>query len=291
MKYVLIILVMALVGLFVWLLSQDTKEADKQAEENRKQAAAAKAGKKAISSLQTQCFDAYRKQLAEERNLGLIKSALSGNTGLRYVAELFAFREETEARRLMSYEYRQQLAARVLNPLNDAVSQFCPYKAGSYTLPEGYDMFLTPEEYYDQQLSYRGTAAIYQTDLEFWQERLDLTNRKRARLKEDPANRFWFELWEALKPFFEEMQVKYRKDIEEAPSREAALLFTKDLTERIEQELFRKGVSVMRYFSATPNEREKYFKTEASGSDRPAIIRESDGICLEKGAQTTGKKQ
>ena len=285
----LTILLMALVGLFVWLLSQDTKEADQKAEENRKQAAAARAGKKAISSIQTQCFDAYRKQLCEERNLGLIKSALSGNSALRYIGELFAFREETEARRLMSYEYRQQLAARVLNPLNEAVSGFCPYKNGEYTLPEAYDMFLTPEEYYDQQLSYRGTAAIYQTDLEFWQERLELTNKKRTKLKEDATNRFWFELWDGLKPLLEEMQVKYRMEIEEAPSREAALLFTKDLTERIEQELFRKGVSVLRYFSATPNEREKYFKTEAAGTDRPAIIREGSGICLEKGSQVTGK--
>ncbi len=290
MKYVLIILLVALVGLFVWLLSQDTKEADQRAEENRKQAEAAKAGKKAINSIQTQCFDAYRKQLCEERNLGLIKSALSGNSGLRYISELFAFREETEARRLMSYEYRQQLAARVLDPLNGTVGGFCPYKNGTYTLPEGYDMFLTPEEYYDQQLSYRGTAAIYQTDLEFWQERLELTNRKRAKLKEDATNRFWFELWDVLKPFFEEMQVKYRMEIEEAPSREAALLYTKDLTERIEQELFRKDVSIMRYFSATPNEREKYFKTESTGNDRPALIRESNGICLEKGLQVTGRK-
>jgi hypothetical protein len=288
-KFVLITVLILLVALFVWLLSQDTREADKLAEEKSKKEEADRAGKRAVNGAKRQCFDAYREQLAVERNLGLIKAALTENGGFHYIGELFAFRSETEHKRLMSYEYRQQLAARVLNPLNEAISRHCPYKDGKYSLPADYDMFLTPDEYYEQQLSYRGTAAIYQTDLEFWQERLTLTNKKIKKFREDPSNRFWFEMWEVLEPFFEELQVQYRVSIDQAPSHEAALLFTKDLTERIEQELYKKGVSVMRYFTATPNEREKYFRHDRSGSDRPAFIRESDGICFEKGTCAIAK--
>ena len=290
MKYVLIALLTVLVAIFVLLLSQDTREIDRKEEEKQKRNEAEKAGKKAVNNVKRQCFEAYRQQLIEERNLGLCKAALAENSGLHYLSEFFAFRDETENHRLMSYEYRQQLAKRVLEPMNDAVSAACPFKGGKYVLPETFDMFLTPEEYYDQQLSYRGTAVIYQTDLEFWQERLELTAKKREKIKNEATNRFWSGLFEALRPLLEEMQTEYRKAIDEAPSREAALLYTKDLAERIEQELFRKGLSVMWYYTATPKEREKYFRQEQAGAERPAILRESDGICYEKGVHSAAKK-
>lgn len=289
MRYFLIGVLVLLVALFVWLLSQDTREADKKEEEKNKRNEAEKAGKKAVNSAKRQCFEAYRQQLVEERNLGLCKDMFVNDAGFRYISEFMAFKLRTEEHRLMSYEYKQQLAVTVLDPLNAALKRFCNYKDGEYSLPDTFDMFLTPEEYYDQQLSYRGTAAIYQTDLEFWQERLMLTQKRRAKLKEDKANAFWWDLFEAMKPFFEEMQVKYRVEIDEAASREAALLYTKDLAERIEQELFRKGISVTRYYAATPKEREKYFRTDPKGVDRPAIVREADGICFEKGVVTSTK--
>lgn len=283
MKYILILLLVPLVALFVWMMIQSAKEKDSEELENKKIVEVKKTEKRAVDAIKRECFEAYRQLQIDEQNYALFKAALSEKSGLYYIRELFAFRDETEKHRLMSHEYRHQLAERVLDPMKAAVSASCPFKNGEYTTSQTFDVFLTPEEYYDQQLSYRGSSAIYQTDNEFWKDRLQRCQEKRVKLANDSANAFWIDLWKRLKPLLEEAETTYRDNIENAASREAALLYTKDLTERIEQELFRSGISVMWYLLATPGEREKYFKTESSGTELPALVRESNGICYEKG--------
>ncbi len=280
---VLVILLAALIGLFVWMLSQDTREKDREEAENNRKESERRTEKRLMDGAKRECFESYRQLQIDERNYALYKAALNDKAALYYIRELFAFRDETEKHRLMSYEYRKQLAERVLDPMKAAISEHCPYKDDEYTVSQSFDVFLTPEEYYDQQLSYRGTSVIYQTDAEFWQERLERSREKRVKLAADPANSFWNDLWRRLKPLLEEAEVKYRKNIDEAASREAALLYTKDITERIEQELYRSGISVMWYVTATPKEREKYFRIENGGAELPALVREESNICYEKG--------
>lgn len=283
MKFLLSVALLLLVALFVFLLSSDMKESEKKDAKEKEKEKEEKHEQKELADIKRKCFESYRQMQVAERSYALFKAAFCEKGIFYYLSEFFAFRSETEAHRLMSHEYRTQLSERVLNPLKAAVNESLPFKNGQYTVPQNFDVFLTPDEYYDQQLSYRGVSAIYQSEKEFFEERYERNLEKQKKLAEEPANAFFADLWRRLKPILEEMDGDYRTNISDAASREAALLYTKVLAEKIEEELFRSGISVMWYIRCTPGERSRYFKSGTALAERPAIVRESDGICYEKG--------
>lgn len=286
MIFILSLILLLLVALVVFLLSADLKDDEKRTAETKKKEKEAKHEQKELDEIKRQCFESYRQMQIAERAYNLYRTAFCDKGIFYYLAEFFAFRSETEEHRLMSHEYKAQLSERVLNPLKAAVNASCPYKNGEYTVPETFDVFLTPDEYYDQQLSYRGVSAIYQSDSEFFRERLEKNMEKQVKMAKDPSNAFFADLWRRIKPLLEKAENEYRSNINEAASREAALLYTKELSENFEEELYRSGIGVMWYFRCTPGERERYFKTDPGRPDVPAIVRESDGICYEKGNHT-----
>lgn len=283
MKIILSLALLLLVALFIFLLSADMKDSEKKDAETKAKEKEEKHRQKELDDVKRKCFESYRLMQIDERAYGLYKNAFCEKGIFYHLAEFFAFRSETEEHRLMSYEYRTQLAERVLDPLRAAVNAVIPFKNGQYSVPETFDVFLTPDEYFDQQLSYRGVAAIYQSDDEFFKERYEKNIEKQKKMAEDPVNAFYADLWKRLKPILEEMETEYRDNIKDAASREAALLYTKSLSERLEEELYRSGICVMWYYRCTPGERAKYFKTSSDRAETPAIVRESDGICYEKG--------
>lgn len=289
MKFFLIIVVMLLLSLFIFLMVTEskTKQEKEQTGSKQKQVKKERAGQdggtSGMEAVRRRCFDLYCAYLSEEQKFKLCRQVFCERGVFLYLRELYAFRKLSTSRRMMSNEYRKLLLEGILDPMREAVSTSFPFRNGIYCVPEQFDLFLTPEEYYEQQLSYRNSQEQGSSEEKFWTERLLRSDEKLKKLEADAGNQFFRNLWDLCRPLLEEAEGLYRERILEAPGREAADLLTKDFTERFEEALYRGGVRVLWYAAASPEEREQHFTRNSGQGEKPALLREEDGLNYVKG--------
>lgn len=233
------------------------------------------------------CFETYRDYQIAEQKYRLYRQVFcsaGGELGVfHYLQELFSFYKESLNRKMKGSEYKSRVLDGILTPMREHIHKSFPYKDAGYHVSEQFDMFLTPEEYYEQQLSYR-TQPFESADVElsFWRGRLSRNDENLKKLQTESGNAFFLKLWLSLAPLLEEAELRYREALRNASGREGANELTKTLTEKLEEALFRCGVLVLRFENAADAERKVAFVT-ASEPEAPAIVREKDSLVYEKG--------
>ena len=281
MVILLIILLAVLLAFFIFVLVADASQPQK---EQSKTSAVSRSSTNEIERYKKRCFETYREYQVEEQKYRLYRQVFCDRGIFRYVQELFAFRTESLNRKMKGDEYKSKVLDEILTPLRETVHASFPYKDTSYHVPDGFDMFLTPDEYYEQQLSYRTAASdTPASEAMFWRGRLSRNDEKLQKLQADPTNAFFLKLWLSFCPILEEAETTYRSQLLAATNRDTANELTKDLLERIEETLFRCGIVILRYENASDSERSSAFTAAGTQTEAPAIIREKDGLIYEKG--------
>lgn len=282
----LIVLLLLLLALFLFILIADASQPKetRQANQNSNDSRIVTASSQEADRYKRRCFETYREYQCEEQKYRLYRQAFLEHGIFYYLRELFAFRTESLERKMKSEEYKKKVLDEILTPLRESVHTFLPYHNNTYHVPEQFEMFLTPEEYYEQQLSYRNASPeTPASELEFWRGRLSRNDENLKKLQTDPSNAFFLKLWMSCSPLLEEAETTYREALQAAPNREAANLLTKDLTERIEEVLYRCGILVLTYDAANEAEKSRAFTVAVGQTQAPAILREKDGLVYEKG--------
>ena len=281
MVILLVILLAVLLAFFIFALIADASQPQ---QEQPKSSAVSRSSANEIERYKKRCFETYREYQIEEQKYRLYRQVFCDRGIFHYIQELFAFRIESMNRKMKGDEYKTKVLDEILTPLREAIHESFPYKDGSYHVTESFDMFLTPSEYYEQQLSYRTSASdTPASEAMFWRGRLSRNDEKLQKLQADPANAFFLKLWMSCSPILEEAEVSYRTQLLAASNRDTANQLTKDLLEHIEETLFRCGVVVLRYENANDVERTTAFSPSGTQTEAPAIVREKDGLVYEKG--------
>lgn len=281
MVILLVILLAILLAFFIFVLVADASQPQQT---QTKSSAVSRASTNEIERYKKRCFETYREYQIEEQKYRLYRQVFCERGIFHYVQELFSFRTESLNRKMKGDEYKSKVLDGILTPLREIIHASFPYKDGSYHVLNSFDMFLTPSEYYEQQLSYRNaTSDTPASEAMFWRGRLSRNDEKLQKLQADPTNAFFLKLWLSCSPILEEAETNYREQLLSAPNRDTANQLTKDLLERIEESLFRCGVVVLRYENANEPERSSAFSSAGTQTEAPAIIREKDGLIYEKG--------
>ena len=193
MVILLIILLAILLAFFIFALIADASQPQ---QEQSKTSAISRSSTNEIERYKKRCFETYREYQVEEQKYRLYRQVFCDRGIFRYVQELFAFRTESLNRKMKGDEYKSKVLDEILTPLRETVHASFPYKDTSYHVPDGFDMFLTPDEYYEQQLSYRTAASdTPASEAMFWRGRLSRNDEKLQKLQADPANAFFLKLW------------------------------------------------------------------------------------------------
>lgn len=281
MVILLVILLTVLLVFFIFVLVADASQPQ---QEQVKESAVSRSSANEIARYKKRCFETYREYQIEEQKYRLYRQVFCDRGIFYYLRELFAFRAESLNRKMKGDEYKTKVLDEILTPLRESIHANFPYKDAAYHVPDSFDMFLTPNEYYEQQLSYRSTASdTPASEAMFWRGRLSRNDEKLQKLQADPSNAFFLKLWLSCSPILEEAETTYREQLLTAPNRDTANQLTKDLLERIEETLFRCGIVVLRYENADDSERTSAFSPAGTQKEAPAIVREKDGLIYEKG--------
>ena len=281
MVILLVILLAVLLAFFIFVLVAD---ASRPQPEQTRESAVSRSAANEIERYKKRCFETYREYQIEEQKYRLYRQVFCDRGIFHYIQELFAFRAESLNRKMKGDEYKSKVLDEILTPLREAIHASFPYKDAAYHVPDSFDMFLTPNEYYEQQLSYRNAASdTPASEAMFWRGRLSRNDEKLQKLQADPANALFLKLWLSCNPILIEAETIYRQQLLAAPNRDTANQLTKELLERIEETLFRCGIVVLRYENANLTEQSSAFIPAGSQTEAPAIIREKDGIIYEKG--------
>ena len=281
MVIILIILLAILLAFFIFALIADASQPES---EPSKKSSVSRSATSESERYRKRCFETYREYQIEEQKYRLYRQVFCDHGIFHYLKELFAFRTESLNRKMKGDEYKSKVLDEILTPLRESIHTSFPYKNTTDHVPDSFDMFLTPNEYYEQQLSYRTTPAdTPASEAMFWRGRLSRNDEKLQKLQADPANAFFLKLWLSCSPLLEEAETTYREQLIAAPNRDTANQLTKDLLERIEETLFRCGVVVLRYENANDSERTTAFSPAGTQTEAPAIVREKDGLIYEKG--------
>ena len=281
MVILLVILLAILLAFFIFALIADASQPQ---QEQVKESSVSRSSANEIERYKKRCFETYREYQIEEQKYRLYRQVFCDHSIFHYIQELFAFRSESLNRKMKGDEYKAKVLDEILTPLRETIHAIFPYKDGSYHVTESFDMFLTPNEYYEQQLSYRNSASdTPAAEAMFWRGRLSRNDEKLQKLQADPANAFFLKLWLSCSPVLEEAETTYRSQLIAAANRDTANQLTKDLLEHIEETLFRCGIVVLRYENANDAERTTAFSPAGTQTEAPAIVREKDGLVYEKG--------
>jgi len=281
MVILLVILLAILLAFFIFALIADASQPQ---QEQPKPSAVSRSSTNEIERYKKRCFETYREYQIEEQKYRLYRQVFCDRGIFHYIQELFAFRSESLSRKMKGDEYKAKVLDEILTPLREAIHASFPYKDAAYHVPDSFDMFLTPGEYYEQQLSYRTSSSdTPASEAMFWRGRLSRNDEKLQKLQTDPANAFFLKLWLSCSPILEEAETTYRSQLLAASNRDTANQLTKDLLERIEETLFRCGVIVLRYENVNDSERTTAFSPAGTQTEAPAIVREKDGLVYEKG--------
>ncbi len=281
MVILLVILLAVLLAFFIFVLIADASQPQQS---QSKESAVSRSSNNEIERYKKRCFETYREYQIEEQKYRLYRQVFCDRGIFYYIQELFAFRTESLNRKMKGDEYKSKVLDETLTPLHKSVHAIFPYKDGAYHVPDSFDMFLTPNEYYEQQLSYRSSASdTPASEAMFWRGRLSRNDENLQKLQSDPTNAFFLRLWLSCSPLLQEAETTYREQLLAASNRDTANQLTKDLLERIEETLFRCGVVVLRYENANEPERSSAFSSAGTQTEAPAIIREKDGLIYEKG--------
>jgi len=281
MVILLVILLALLLAFFIFALVAD---ASQPKQDTPKESAVSRSANNEIERYKKRCFETYREYQIEEQKYRLYRQVFCDRGIFHYIQELFAFRIESLNRKMKGDEYKSKVLDVILTPLRETLHTSFPYIDSCYHVPEHFDMFLTPNEYYEQQLSYRTTASdTAASEAMFWRGRLSRNDENMQKLQTDPANAFFLKLWLSCKPLLEEAETIYRSELLAASNRDTANQLTKDLLERIEETLFRCGIVILRYENANEFEQVSAFSPAGPQTEAPAIIREKDGLVYEKG--------
>lgn len=281
MVILLIILLAILLAFFIFALIADASQPQ---QEQSKTSAISRSSTNEIERYKKRCFETYREYQIEEQKYRLYRQVFCDNGIFHYLQEFFAFRTESLNRKMKGDEYKSKVLDGILTPLRETIHASFPYKDASYHVPDHFDMFLTPNEYYEQQLSYRTTTSdTPASEAMFWRGRLSRNDEKLQKLQADPSNAFFLKLWLSCSPLLVEAETAYREQLLAAQNRDTANQLTKDLLERIEETLFRCGIVVLRYENANASEQTSAFSPAGTQTESPAIIREKDGLIYEKG--------
>ena len=281
MVILLDILLAVLLAFFIFVLVADASQPQ---QEKVKESAVSRSSANEIERYKKRCFETYREYQIEEQKYRLYRQVFCDRGIFHYIQELFAFRAESLNRKMKGDEYKTKVLDEILTPLRETIHASFPYKDASYHVPDNFDMFLTPNEYYEQQLSYRTNASdTPAAEAMFWRGRLSRNDEKLQKLQADPANAFFLKLWLSCSPILEEAETRYRTQLLAASHRDTANQLTKDLLEHIEETLFRCGIVVLRYENANDSERTAAFSPAGVLPEAPAIVREKDGLVYEKG--------
>lgn len=281
MVILLIILLAILLAFFIFALIAD---ASQPKTEQTKSSSVSRSASGEIERYKVRCFETYRDYQTEEQKYRLYRQVFCDHGIFHYLRELYAFRTESLNRKMKGDEYKHAVLDDILTPMREMLHSSFPFKDSHYHVPSGFDMFLTPDEYYEQQLSYRTTSSdTLASEAMFWRGRLSRNDEKLQKLQSDPSNAFFLKLWLSCSPLLEEAETTYREQLLEAQNRETANQLTKALLERLEETLFRCGIIVLRYENANDTERNTAFTPAGTHTEAPAIIREKDGLIYEKG--------
>lgn len=281
MVTILIILLAALLAFFIFALVADASQPQQK---QAKVSAVTRSSVNEIERYKKRCFETYQEYQTEEQKYRMYRQVFCDHSIFHYIQELFAFRSESLNRKMKGDEYKTKVLDEILTPLRETIHASFPYKDGSYHVTKSFDMFLTPSEYYEQQLSYRNSASdTPASEAMFWRGRLSRNDENLQKLQADPGNAFFLKLWLSFSPVLEEAETTYRSQLLAASNRDTANQLTKDLLERIEETLFRCGIVVLRYENANDTERTTAFSPAGALTEAPAIIREKDGLIYEKG--------
>ena len=281
MVILLVILLAVLLAFFIFVLVADASQPQ---QEQAKTSAVSRSSSNEIERYKKRCFETYREYQIEEQKYRLYRQVFCDHGIFHYVQELFAFRTESLNRKMKGDEYKSKVLDGILTPLREIIHASFPYKDASYHVPDHFDMFLTPNEYYEQQLSYRTTTSdTPASEAMFWRGRLSRNDEKLQKLQADPSNAFFLKLWLSCSPLLVEAETAYREQLLAAQNRDTANQLTKDLLERIEETLFRCGIVVLRYENANDSEQTSAFSSAGTQTEAPAIVREKDGLIYEKG--------
>lgn len=281
MVILLVILLTVVLAFFIFVLVADASQPQ---QEQIKESAVSRSSANEIERYKKRCFETYREYQIEEQKYRLYRQVFCDRGIFYYIRELFAFRAESLNRKMKGDEYKRKVFDEILTPLRESIHANFPYKDATYHVPASFDMFLTPSEYYEQQLSYRTSSSdTPASEAMFWRGRLSRNDEKLQKLQADPANAFFLKLWLSCSPLLEEAETTYREQLLAAPNRDTANQLTKDLLERIEETLFRCGIIVLRYENANDSERTLAFSPAGTQTEAPAIVREKDGLIYEKG--------
>lgn len=281
MVILLVILLAILLAFFIFVLVADASQPQQT---QTKSSAISRSSANEIERYKKRCFETYQEYQAEEQKYRLCRQVFCDRGIFQYIQELFAFRTESLNRKMKGDEYKSKVLDGILTPLREMIHASFPYKDGSYHIPNSFDMFLTPSEYYEQQLSYRTSSSdTPASEAMFWRGRLSRNDEKLQKLQSDPTNAFFLKLWLSCSPILEDAETTYREQLLAAPNRDTANELTKELLERIEDTLFRCGIVILRYENANDSERTVAFSPAGTQTEAPAILREKDGLIYEKG--------
>lgn len=281
MVILLVILLAILLAFFIFALVADASQPQ---QEQPKTSAVSRPSTNEIERYKKRCFETYREYQIEEKKYRLYRQVFCDLGIFHYIQELFAFRTESLNRKMKGDEYKSNVLDGILTPLRETIHASFPYKDSAYHVPDSFDMFLTPNEYYEQQLSYRTASSdAPASEAMFWRGRLSRNDEKLQKLQADPINAFFLKLWLSCSPVLIEAETTYREQLLAASNRDTANQLTKDLLERIEETLFRCGIVVLRYENANDSERTSAFTPAGTQTEAPAIVREKDGLIYEKG--------
>lgn len=245
---------------------------------------AVKSGNTELAGYRRRSFESYRNYQEQELIYRQYRSIFCEEGIFFFLKNLFTFRRSSEERHINAADYRKAVLEDILDPLNRRISEEIPYSDGEYRLNTTFTMFLTADEYYEQQLAYsKEQCGTVEKETVFWQERLARNEEKLGKLHADSGNQFFRTLWETCKPLLEEAEAGYRTALRSAPTRDAGYRLTRDLTDRLEETLFRNGIQVLWYERALGELQKKAFIRGTAAQEAPAILRERDGLVYEKG--------